>query len=187
MLGLIFDNASILAVASGRITQTRRPVDWPTIDLHPYERRPGRWGAWLEPPTRKVPGTRAPHYYTSKTIGCHAFTREVWAELDGRVVFQADHPDLDIPRWQSPIFQKEKDARLILRIDGVRLERLHSISRKDVVAEGLTIPRGADPLNIFRDEWTRRNRNTRDAVPWAKNPWVCVYTFAVHEHRARAA
>ena len=76
-------------------------------------------------------------------------------------------------------FMPKRFARLILRIDEVRAERVQEISETDAAAEGF--PFGCDAIDWFRDLWDSiHSRTTHD---WKSNPWCFVYAFHVEARR----
>ncbi len=89
-------------------------------------------------------------------------------------------PSIHMPRWA---------CRIVLEITEVRVERLHSISNRDCVAEGFE-PLGPEhdyPIlkNEFRDLWEKLNGKKH---PWASNPWCwCISFRRAAEQAAPAA
>lgn len=95
----------------------------------------------------------------------------------------------EAPKWKPSIFMKRKYARIVTPVIDVRIERLHSITPADVLAEGIV--RSADgswlgPLDGVKDFpyahaheayfalWDHINGKT---LPAESNPWVWVYEF----------
>jgi hypothetical protein len=105
-----------------------------------------------------------------------------------------------MPRWAS---------RITLKVTGVRVERLRSISEADAIAEGIHVVQiGSgypdrysptpiawadvieqqaeayeDPCMAYQDLWESIN----GAGSWAANPWVWVVEFRRIEREAKAA
>lgn len=97
-------------------------------------------------------------------------------------------------RWKPSIHLARRDARLLLDVVNVRVERLQDITAEDAIAEGLEqVPgigeewtptwRGAPPSNSFEDPrrafetlWDGIN-GARPGASWNGNPWVWAVTF----------
>ncbi len=82
-------------------------------------------------------------------------------------------PSIHMPRWAS---------RILLEITGVRVERLHDISRSDIRAEGLECPpelASDDVSPNYRDWYPEAWRKLWESTggDWAANPWVWVVEF----------
>jgi len=79
---------------------------------------------------------------------------------------------------RSPLFMPKWAARDWLRVTGVKVERLQSISEQDIKAEGLdvqfTMVGSFDALERFAQLWDSINGKKH---PWESNPWVLAYTF----------
>ncbi len=70
-------------------------------------------------------------------------------------------PSIHMPRWA---------ARITLEVTGVRVERLHDMTRADSYAEGL-----ASAGDSFPDLWD--SINVERGFSWESNPWVWVIEF----------
>ncbi len=76
-------------------------------------------------------------------------------------------PSIHMPRWAS---------RITLEVTGVRVERLHGITRGDAMAEGCPFPnmaQGPDPRDWYAELWGAINGPGN----WDANPWVWVVEF----------
>src|SRR5690554_5370880 len=71
--------------------------------------------------------------------------------------------------WKPSIFMPKEACRIFLKVTGVRVERLQSISEADAKAEGF------DSVDSFFALWQRINGTESLAV----NQWVWVYEFKV--------
>lgn len=95
----------------------------------------------------------------------------------------------EAPKWKPSIFMKRKYARIVTPIVSVRVERLHSITPADVLAEGIVRSEDGSwlgPLDGVKDFpyahaheayfalWDHINGKT---LPAKRNPWVWVYEF----------
>lgn len=86
-------------------------------------------------------------------------------------------------QWQSPYFMPREAARIFLRVEDVRPERLQSIETAEIEAEGI----GREPLDevgeefyrgMFSDLWDNTIKAADRALyGWAANPWVWVIQF----------
>lgn len=104
-------------------------------------------------------------------------------------------------KWRSPMFMPRWAARLFLRVDWCRVERLQDVTEADAMAEGVgpmftcdaSFLRGA-PITSpstyrtgYRVAWDDINR---ERAPWDANPWVQVVGFTPletdHEDEARS-
>lgn len=68
--------------------------------------------------------------------------------------------------WKPSIFMPRKLSRLTLEIINIRIERLQSISKPDISAEGFRA------LDDFKRGWDGINQ--KRGFGWNKNPWVFV-------------
>ena len=113
--------------------------------------------------------------------------------ISAPVYYRADHPDkplLDIVSpttdnqwgWRMKVgrFMPRKASRITLEIVGVRVERLHDISRGDCMAEGcpfpniaMSQPNATDPKKWYSELWESINGPNS----WTANPWVWVLDF----------
>jgi hypothetical protein len=93
-------------------------------------------------------------------------------------------------RWRPGIHMPRWACRLVLQVEGVRVERVRDISEDDAKAEGVTT-RGrtlgdqvrhgftapaADHRTVFRDLWDSINAQ-RPGASWEANPWVWVISY----------
>jgi len=104
-------------------------------------------------------------------------------------------------KWKPSIHMPKDACRLFLKIKDIRIERLHDISEKAAVAEGIKFhydeifkcnsykhytmnaqhhgdpehdyPSTVDPKKSFQSLWHKINGPTS----WVKNPWVWVIEF----------
>jgi hypothetical protein len=143
--------------------------------------------------------------------GCDVWNIHGWRHAaDGQIVgCDENHPVAEIPEYigdcdlrKSPSIHMPRWAsRLTLTVTDVRIERLHSISKEDAIAEGidkLKSGRGfydprfdhgavhagifADPRDAYAALWNQINGQGA----WYANPWVSAYTFTVARHNIDA-
>ncbi len=123
--------------------------------------------------------------------GDRLWVREAWAPEVGGIVFAADHDSKEhagVERWKPGIHLRRVDARLVLEVTSVRVERLQDISEDDAKAEGVgpefeidvanfvhgrAIPASTHRLG-FKHLWNEINGKR---APWDSNPWLWVIGF----------
>ncbi len=78
-------------------------------------------------------------------------------------------------KFRSPMFLREKFARDFIQITDVRAERLHEITKKDVIKEGIGSGYYSNLENesCYKALWDSINKKN----PWSTNPWVWRYEF----------
>jgi len=110
------------------------------------------------------------------------WVREPWALVDGVPVYQGSHASAADVEWQPARSMPEEHARIWLRLDDTRLERLPDIPEEDFIAEGclwLESPlSGEAPRAGFARWWDSLHR--RPGTQWADAPWVWVLSFPAH-------
>lgn len=118
---------------------------------------------------------------------------DMTAGCDRAYQYAASNPDVPLakgrgalPSWYTrpAIHMPRAAGRILLKITGVRVERLQDISEADARAEGVTIEdrhmRGycageflSPSIRAYRDLWESIN----GAGSWGANPWVWVVEF----------
>ncbi|VEA95071.1 Uncharacterised protein [Salmonella enterica subsp. houtenae] len=187
---MIFNAEMVNAILSGRKTQTRRPVKFPLIDknmgcelagnelagelaAHNYWNSPyGKPGdrIWVRETFSAVPDYDEP-------AGCSALLYAA----DGNGPYRKWTPSIHMPRWAS---------RITLEITDVRVERLHSISERDALREGLfQLPAsGRYCLQPGTQYFGMASHSAKEVYSWLwasiygeesweANPWVWVIEF----------
>lgn len=216
---VIFSGPMVRAILEGRKTQTRRVVKpQPSSGIEAAYKMPdGRW-QWLHlpPPAGVGMGAFAAAYRPGDVL----WVRETFyidlmpwdtmrlpeqrpAELDDRdIYYRADGEccqqipecscaEVGKPRWRPSIHMRRWAARLFLRVEAVRIERLRDISESDAKAEGVTRCALSDAdlerfdrmkswpelyRPMFRMLWDSLNAK-RGYGWWNANPWVWVIEF----------
>jgi hypothetical protein len=118
-------------------------------------------------------------------VGDRLWVRETWDDSTGILLYKADCQPKDHPEemhWISPLFLSREDSRILLEITEIRVERLQSITEKDLIAEGVdSMPPwaigvfGYNRFLTFRVFWD--SLNTKRGYGWDRNPWVWVIGF----------
>ncbi len=181
---ILFSGPMVRAILEGRKTQTRRIVD---------------------PIFQKAVSvmTTIPHKYGGP--GDRLWLRETWAycivgpeERGSPILYRADNFEYyEKLRWKPSIFMPRWACRILLEIEGIKVERLQDISDEDAKAEGSYLdrcdcmPRRNDrrPLDAafklqechihgkeFQYLWDSINGKA-PGKDWTSNPWVWVITF----------
>lgn len=81
-------------------------------------------------------------------------------------------------RWRPSIFMPREAARLFLKVRGVWVEQLQSISSYDAMREGMEVDilrDEYDPVELFQETWDAIN--AKRGCGWESNPWVWVIAF----------
>jgi len=93
------------------------------------------------------------------------------------------YPGDPFDKWQTPLFMPEWCSRSIVRITGVKAERVQEISEDDAKAEGCEASKYCEMKDgspcytaTFRDLWERIH-GIDNPNAWESNPWVFAYTF----------
>ena len=141
--GLMFKAPLVLAILSGQKTQTRR-----VLTPQPMTVADGRTKHWegtadalirqLQSIGRKCPmGQPGDRIYVRETF--NHFERNEDFKEGCECFYRADGDCVDLQPWRPAIHMPKHAARIWLEITGVRVERLQSITRADIKAEGVEI------------------------------------------------
>ncbi|MJQ01232.1 hypothetical protein DN101_22480 [Salmonella enterica subsp. enterica] len=203
--GMIFNAEMVRAILDSRKTQTRRPVK-PQPEL--TERSGFSWNG-------VVFGSGSDDRETNRNFahvkcpfgkpGDRIWVRETWAEAGASApdlkLYRANYPAHvpthyeNVPpaedvRWTPSIHMPRWASRITLEIIDVRVERLHSISERDALREGLfQLPAsGRYCLQPGMQYFGMASHNAKEVYSWlwasiygeeswAANPWVWVIEF----------
>jgi hypothetical protein len=186
---ILLQGPMIQATLDDRKTQTRR-----LRGLEEINKKPGEY--WLDSislePRKLVMVARFRHISgDSVSVNCpygkagdHLWCRETWANVteDGRpdcFIYKADNGELSQYKiWKPSIHMPRKASRILLKITGIRAERLQDISSPDCRNEGCPPDMLDVPLMWFTGLWDSINGKT---YPWDSNPWLWVLEFRVLE------
>lgn len=208
MKGILFKSDMIQAMIDERKTQTRRlgglkeinedPDRW--IRVKPIDKRlllnsPYK-SLWQFSDKDKVFKLAEPRY----NIGEMVYIKEAWrmvATDDGINDFAIVYPDGELKFWRdngktinypiderrhSPLMMPAKYARYFITITDVKPQRIATITRKEISAEGT--PHNVTGKSYYRNDGYQRLEDFRllwDSInkknPFEKNEWVWAYTF----------
>lgn len=169
---IIFSAPMVLAILDGTKTQTRRLVK-------PQPRRVdcgvpfGDGPAWAhaEPGSAVI---RCPYGKRGDRLWVRESFCDARQAAAGRVLYRASGDTACC--WKPSIHMPRACSRIALDVTGVRVERLHQISRGDAMAEGCpfaNMQNGESPVLWYEYLW--RAINGPDS--WDANPWVWVVEF----------
>lgn len=166
---VIFSTDMVRAILEGRKTQTRRVLRLQEDgDV-----------AQSDPVLMKYLLSICPYGQPGDIL----YVRETFApEYDGQYLYKAGFTEQELEElkgariWKPSIHMPRQAARLFLKVQEVRVERLCDISEADAVAEG--IEKGFMPdhtIYKFSELWDSINKDRAD---WLSNPWVWAVTFS---------
>lgn len=192
---ILFSEPMIVALLSGRKTQTRRLIK------PRGKHRPSLFdGTWSDSYILDAGNESWRQVDIPIKLGDRLWVRETWAPLSalthkdpgGQALadggfYRADGGTVDgeISKWLPSIFMPRHASRLVLTVTEVRVERLQKISEVDAEAEGVRAFPFRDEITGALSEsfvfaysmlWDRINGEGS----WNANPWVVAYTFTVH-------
>lgn len=194
---ILFTTGNIRAILDGGKSQTRR-----IIKKQPHGA--GEWimqgTSWLFPNVNPYVNIKCPHGQPGDVL----WVRETFAKTGdnwhddwpghGDYYYKADDPwneaewPIRYPKmkrwytWRPSIFMPKEACRIRLRVEDIRVERLHDISDEDCKAEGLTAPMITDhPKGGWYVAYESLWESINGKGAWNKNPWVWVIEFKKHE------
>ena len=197
---ILFSGPMVQAILAGRKTQTRRVVGplgrsgkWPLVNLRLHSDQfsgaandPMSWGWPFAEDGAHAPLGSWLSWCPYGELGDRLWVRETFCDARqaaaARVLYRADGEAAC--RWTPGIHMPRALCRLVLDVTDVRVERLHSISRKDAAAEGVcwAAAQQPPPKWITPSHWPELNYialwdhiNGRGHA--AANPWVWVVEF----------
>ena len=196
-------------ILRGEKTVTRRLIRWPTV-------RTDTGRATIHGPDQ---GLREPwpywHHDGNETpikapcaVGDVLWVRETWSHtgdgvwsprdalhaMNGQFIYRATDPAPCAGCWFPSIHMPRKAARIFLRVEDVRVERVQDITEEDARAEGVLSPTAlADLRHAFGDirPWHREafaalwDSLAPAGSKWADNPWVWVIRFKLETPKVR--
>lgn len=191
---IIFSTQMVQAILEGRKNQTRRIVKpqpdddglWNHTDL------PMSLESDLEGWNGTVDETGESNQYKCPygQPGDVLWVRESYSPdyfRQGEHGYKADWTDLSkeylpSPKWKPSIHMPRTAARIFLKVENVRVERLQEITASECKKEGILI----DPEDPDYIQWIEKFADLWDKIngfraPWESNPWVWVIEFSRRE------
>ena len=192
---ILFNTEMVRAILDGKKTCTRRIVKGTIPD-------DAMWGYTVFTPKGYISCRGAfPVGYGEKFFklpyqkGDILYVRETWGHpiflnSDKQYVFRADKIaeigfKNDSHIWHPSIHMPKEAARIWLKVKDVRVERLHDITGKSVLREGINshVHPDADYFDgnqreVFAELWDSTiKKSDIDRYSWQANPWVWVIEF----------
>jgi hypothetical protein len=182
---IIFSGQMVLAILTGKKTQTRRVVQ-PQPMLECGNTSFWRWrdSQWADGGLG-VPESAIDDYAPYR-VRDSLWVRETWGEMEkihtGNpfICYKADGEPTNedgfvFYGWRSPIHMPRRASRIKLIVTGVRMERLQEMTSLDAAKEGFGPYAMLDPREDFRACWDFIHEERGDG--WNANPWVWVIDF----------
>lgn len=186
---ILFSTPMVQAILEGRKTMTRRIVKDVETDVTLIDRynKTGAWTQWID---RKIAKQMKCRYGQPGDV---LWVRETFGIYSDAFLFKAG--DIGIfkgIKWKPSIHMFKDYARIWLKVEEIRVERLQKISEGDARREGVKFasstigPCYLDYINggynamttayhSFRSLWRKIN----GIESWDSNPWVWVIEFKV--------
>ena len=136
-------------------------------------------------PSRRIAPVECP----MAAVGDRIWVREKWgyraqfydphAENQPPYVYAADGPPdgAKYLPWKPSLHMPRVASRILLRVTGVRSERLSDLSAKEARDEGCPVERLADSIDWFKEVWDRYF--AARGLGWWANPWVWAIAFEI--------
>lgn len=192
---ILFNGEMVRAILDGRKTCTRRILKGGI----PFDEKAEYWnvlkkGKWSGPICSKYFIKQGSPYKPGDIL----YVRETWCGLPVNEAghFRGHHiyyyrADGDLRpegwrgAWHPSIHMPKEAARIWLKVTDVRAERLHDITGKSVLREGINshVHPDADYFDgnqreVFAELWDSTiKKSDLDSYGWAANPWVWVIEF----------
>lgn len=198
---ILFSTSMVQAILAGRKTQTRRIVKpQPTWKERDGLLSPG-W-SWVTPKRELNAYPKDKEFAQALVESCPygqpgdcLWVRETWKWANGGASgfrYRADGELKGPGKWKPSIHMPRTASRITIEITAVRVERLHSITAEDAIAEGILKLKGYEfdapaeyenylpvgytnllPIGSYRSLWESIN----GTESWRVNPWVWVVEF----------
>ena len=206
---ILMNGEMVRAILRGIKTQTRRPVKpQPAGDKYYVEEMPtyrngnpnagiiSQGGSWIF--NRHGGGFWGSIFRCNYggSVGDRLWVRETWSCIGAEgvrpsaiapgytVCYRADPVDSNwrVEKWRPSIHMPRWACRLELEITGVKVHRVQSISRGDMIAEGCAAAAIGNGDGIFADLWDSIYGETNHK--YGNNPWVWAVAFKMTQEAA---
>lgn len=200
MKPILFNTEMVKAILDGKKTVTRRVIKpQPTgaiAHLSVGSCWPGYFGCEESERVLKPPFMEGDLLYVRETwqfipcIDCRAHVHGGCIEVpvtyedrdsvgEGCFVYRADYPEPERVRWHPSIHMPKQAARILLKVQSVRVERLQEMAFEDVLKEGvLEESRSEEAWAKWSRTWDGTiKQKERSVYGWDANPWVWVIEF----------
>lgn len=193
---ILFNTDMVRAILDGRKTVTRRCVKF-------LNGKNPNWTGYVKDGLMLYNGTNEPCIKPCPyQLGDILYVRETWSEhytadSNGKLVYcyKADGTNLKsecLPgennRWYPSIHMPKEAARIFLKVNGVRVERLQEITEEQAKAEGANWKNGKNvgfeekmrrsAVDRFAEIWNSTiKKSDIDRYGWDASPWVWVIEF----------
>ncbi len=137
---------------------------------------------------RALPADETRHASLLWPKGTRLWVKEAWWPRTGdkrrsEVLWRATDFQSDMIEYRSPLFMPRWASRITLEVEGVRVEKLHAITREDAWAEGISkhcegcalgpdhqaCTGCYDAVGKYSDLWDELNGKK---APWRSNPRI---------------
>lgn len=194
VLPILFNTDMVLEILDGRKTVTRRLIkSQPPYDVQcplgyctdGYKSEIGKFAFGSHEDGGKMIFCKPPYQQ-----GNILYVRETWLDYAGRFMYKADCDKYRLEslklaefNWRPSIHMPKEAARIWLKVNDVRVERLQEITIDDIRNEGLTsMSVHAGDMVIALEEWkilwnSTIKKSDIDLYGWDANPWVWVIEF----------
>lgn len=187
---ILFNTEMVKAILEGRKTVTRRIIkSQPPKGFDYTKSLSNLFYAKFENKDGYLSIAKKP-YIAPSTIesenGDILYVRETWAykEFNHQKIYYAADGELgcinrENGRWRPSIHMKKELARIFLKVEGVRVERLQDMRYSDYINEGLKYKQfEKDIESDFIDLWNSTvKKQDLDKYGWDANPFVWVIEF----------
>lgn len=197
---ILFNTEMVEAIRGKRKTQTRR-IAFPGDDLREFRSAEYPEGWWYKGRVFKSFDDFLKYQQSPRCQykpGDVLWVRETWRPIEASSAgwcrieykaggFESFQKIIAVPKYQEPwhpsIHMPKEAARIFLRVKGVRLEQLRSITDRDAEREGVScfypgtnmvVP---ETMNFIKVWDNTIKPAERERYGWDANPWVWVIDF----------